>query len=375
MIALTGASGQLGRLTLRMLRERVDAAQVVALSRTPEAITGLGVPTRLADFDDPDGLVTAFDGVERLLLVSTNVFGDRRVQQEASAVRAAVEAGVGHVIYTSIAGAGDPAHPAAVAADHRATETALAESGLAYTVLGNSMYTQLIPMGLDVMLASGMLLDNSGYGATSYVTREDCAAVAAAVLAHGGYEGERLDVTGPRAITQAEVAALITEFSGVRVCYRPITDAQTVADLVAHGMAEPAARLFATIGKSTRDGYTCVVTDVVERITGHGATSVAEFLAATCAARFGDEKPPSDAIWFDLALRELRGLGGAWNPTRPRRRPQARSAVTATAGPRSEARHRGATIDRDRKPQCRCQGGERECGCWPASTRDLFQIH
>ncbi|MDT5034938.1 MAG: hypothetical protein QOE03_123, partial [Micromonosporaceae bacterium] len=108
MIALTGASGQLGRLTLRMLVERVDAAQVVALSRTPEAIAGLGVPTRLADFDDPDGLVTAFDGIERVLLVSTNVFGDRRVQQEANAVRAAVEAGVGHVLYTSIAGAGDP---------------------------------------------------------------------------------------------------------------------------------------------------------------------------------------------------------------------------------------------------------------------------
>ncbi|MDT5036317.1 MAG: hypothetical protein QOE03_1502, partial [Micromonosporaceae bacterium] len=268
----------------------------------------------------------------------------------------------------------DPAHPAAVAADHRATETALAESGLAYTVLGNSMYTQLIPMGLDVMLATGMLLDNSDDGATSYVTREDCAAVAAAVLAGGGYEGQRLEVTGPRAVTQAEIAALITEFTGIRVRYRPITDEQTVGDLVAHGMPEPQARLFATIGTSTRNGYTRVVTDVVERITGRRATSVAEFLAATCATRFGDESPSSDAIWFNLAL-HLAGRDGAWNPTRPRRRRGARSPVSAVTGPLSEAPGRGAGVDQDRKPRCGCHGGERECGCWPTSNRDPLPIH
>jgi NAD(P)H dehydrogenase (quinone) len=362
MIALTGASGRLGRLTLRMLLERVDAARVVALSRTPEAVADLGVATRVADFDDPDGLVTAFDGAERLLLVSTNVFGARRVRQEANAVRAAVEAGVGHVLYTSIACAGDPAHPAAVAADHRATETALAESGLAYTVLRNSMYTQLIPMGLDVVLATGMLQDNSGDGATSYVTREDCAAVAATVLVRGGHEGRRLEVTGPRAVTQSEVAALITEFSGLAVRYCPITDDETVTDLVAHGMAEPAARLFATIGKSTREGYTNIVTDVVERITGHGATSVAEFLAAECAAKFGDENPPRWSV-------SLNGTDSAFSTLRtrpaPRRRPDARSPVTAASGSRSGTRGRRGAAEHDRKPQCRSGRIERECGCWP----------
>jgi NAD(P)H dehydrogenase (quinone) len=290
MIAVTGASGQLGRLTLRLLLEQVDAGQVVALSRTPQALADLGVATRVADFDDPDGLVSAFDGVERLLLISTNVFGTsgRGAWQHANAVRAAVEAGVGHVLYTSITRAGDPAHPAAAAAEHRASEELLAASGLAYTVLRDSMYTQLILMGIEVMLATGMFLDNSGDGATSYVTREDCAAVAAAVLATGGYEGQRLEVTGPRAFTLAEVAALITEFTGVAVRYVPITDEETIADLVVHGMAESAARMFATIGKSTRDGYTNVVTDVVEQITGRRATSVADFLAANCAVPAGD---------------------------------------------------------------------------------------
>jgi NAD(P)H dehydrogenase (quinone) len=148
------------------------------------------------------------------------------------------------------------------------------------------MFTELILMSLDVMVSTGRLLDNSGDGATSYVTREDCAAVAATVLAHGGYEGQRLEVTGPRALTLAEVTVLVTEFTGIPVSYVPITDEETVAGLVAHGMAEPVARQFATIGRSTREGYTNVVTDVVERITGRRATSVAEFLAARCFPLF-----------------------------------------------------------------------------------------
>jgi NAD(P)H dehydrogenase (quinone) len=327
MIAVTGASGQLGRLTVRLLLERVDAAQVIALSRTPAAVADLGVRTRAADFDDPDSLLAAFDGAERLLLVSTNVFGTtgRRVHQHANAVEAAVKAGVGQVIYTSIADAGNPGHPAAIAADHRATETALAESGLAYTVLRNSMYTQLILTGLDVMLATGALLDNTGHGATSYVTREDCAAVAAAVLADGGYEDQRLEVTGPAAVTQAEIAALITEFTGVGVRYVPITDEETVADLVAHGMAEPAARLYATIGKSTRDGYTNVVTDVVERITNHKATSVADFLATNCAGLFSDWYRRPASPWINTVgstrrVRPTRQIDATWVRRRSIRR-------------------------------------------------------
>jgi NAD(P)H dehydrogenase (quinone) len=319
MIAVTGASGQLGRLTVRLLLERVDAARVIALSRTPQAIEDLGVATRVADFDDPDSLVAAFDGAERLLLVSTNVFGTtgRRVQQHANAVRAAVTAGVGHVLYTSFTGAGDPSHPAAVAAEHRASEAALAESGLAYTVLRNNMYTQLILMGLDVALTCGMLVDNSGYGATGYVTREDCAAVAAAVLAQGGYEGQRLEVTGPRALTLVEIAALITEISGVAVRYLPITDEETVGALVAYGMAEPVARLFATIGKSTRDGYTNVVTDVVERITGRRATSVADFLAANYVAPIGNwGARPTTTRAGSARLRRIRS-GHSGPGTRP----------------------------------------------------------
>lgn len=285
MIALTGASGQLGRLTARRLLDHVDAARVVALSRTPEALADLAVASRAADFDTPDTLVRAFGGIDRLLIISTNVFDatGRRIRQHTNAVRAAARAGVGHVIYTSISRADDPRNPAAVAADHRATELALADSGVPYTVLRNNLYAQLILMGLEATLNSGLLVDNNGHGASAYVTREDCAAVAATVLAHGGYQGQRLEVTGPVALTLTDVAALISEFSGLPVRYLPISDEETVIGLVAHGMPAPLARQFATIGASVRHGYTSTVTNTVKQITGQAAVSVAEFLAATFA--------------------------------------------------------------------------------------------
>lgn len=281
MIAVTGASGRLGRLVVRLLLQHIDAADIVALSRRPAACVDLGVTSRLLDFDDPDTLPRAFDGAERLMIISTNTLdpGGRRVRQHANAVGAAVRAGVGHLVYSSISCADDPEHPAAVAADHRATEAVLADCGVPYTVLGNCMYTELIVMGLDTTLATGLMLDNCGGGASAYVSRADCAAVAAAVLASGSHEGQRLNVTGPQALTQWEIAALITEFSGVPVQYVPIRDEETVAGLVAHGMPEETAQQFATIGRSIREGYTSTVTDVVERTTGRRATSIADFLA------------------------------------------------------------------------------------------------
>lgn len=299
MIALTGASGQLGRLTARRLLDHVDAARVVALTRTPEAIAGLGVARRLADFDEPAALVRAFDGVERLLIVSTNVLDTtgRRIRQHTNAVRAAARAGVGHIIYTSISRAGDPGNPAAVAADHRATEAALADSGVPYTVLRNYVYTHLIVMGLDVTLSTGLLMDNNGHGACAYVTREDCAAVAATVLARGGYQGQRLEVTGPVALTLADVAALITEFSGIPVRYVPVSDEQIVTDLTANGMPAPLARQFATIGTSIRNGYAGKVTDTVKQITGRAAVSPAEFLDRTFAMLRRDAVSRPDPHW------------------------------------------------------------------------------
>jgi NAD(P)H dehydrogenase (quinone) len=290
MIVVSGASGQLGRRTVEYLRERVDARRVVAVSRTPERLADLGVATRRADFDDPAGLATAFDGAERLLLISTDAVGQPgvRVRQHTSAIQAAAKAGVGQVLYTSFVRTTDPRNPTFVAPDHAGTEQALVESGLAYTVLRENVYVDLQLFSLPGAVAAGVLATNDGDGATAYLTRDDIAAVAATLLAEGGYENQRLDLTGPAAVTQSELASILSEVTGVPVRYQPLTDDEAVAGMVEHaGMPEPIAQAYATFGRASREGWLNEVTDVVERVSGRRPTSVAEFLAANRAALLG----------------------------------------------------------------------------------------
>jgi NAD(P)H dehydrogenase (quinone) len=290
MIVVSGASGHLGRRTVEYLRERTEAGRVVALTRTPDTLADLGVAVREADFDDPDGLPAAFDGAERLLLISTDAVGvpGRRITQHTNAIQAAVKAGVGHVIYTSFVHATDPANPAFVATDHAATERALIDSGLTYTMLRENVYTDMLLYSAPAAVAGGVLARNEGAGAIAYVTRDDIAAVAATVLAEGGYEGVRLDLTGPAAVSQAEIAAILSEVTGVPVSYQPLTDDEFVAALVEHaGMPEPGARGYASFGEAARGGWLAGVTDVVARVAGREPRSVADFLAAHRAALLG----------------------------------------------------------------------------------------
>ncbi|WP_257789881.1 SDR family oxidoreductase [Streptomyces sp. 3211] len=288
MIAVSGASGRIGGKVIEILQER-GSARLVALTRTPERLAGMGVVARAADFDDPDRLVKALDGVERMLLVSTDAVGPggRRIRQQSNAVRAAIAAGVGHVIYTSFTRVGDVANPLAVAEDHRATEHALATSGMAFTSLRHNTYTEMLLMRTPEALSSGVLKDNSGDGATGYVTRDDCAEVAATLLAEGGHEGEFLEVTGPEALTQHEVAALLADITGRPVRFQPQCDDEAVSDLVKRGMTIPMAQFLTTFAQAGREGFKDTVTDVVERLAGRKPTSVADFLRANRAALHG----------------------------------------------------------------------------------------
>lgn len=201
-IAITGASDLLGRATAELLQGSVDPHDAVLTTREPAALADLaarGAHVRRADFTDPATLSGAFAGVERLLIVSTDAVGTR-LDGHRAAVTAA--AGVGHVVHTSFPEP-VPTDPALVVADHAGTEAALADSGTAWTVLRNSLYAHTQVPVVEQAAASGQLVTSADDGATAYVTREDCAAVAAAVLAHGGHAGRAYDVTGPRAWTAA----------------------------------------------------------------------------------------------------------------------------------------------------------------------------
>jgi NAD(P)H dehydrogenase (quinone) len=280
-IVITGASGHLGRATAGMVLERMPASEVILTTRHPEEISDLaarGAEVREADFERPETLVGAFEGGEKLLLISTDAVG-ARVDQQRAAIEAAGKAGIRHVIYTSYLNPVED-NPAAVTADHRETEAVLRESGLAWTALRNGLYAEYqVPAGAQA-IATGRLVHNNGDGETAYVSREDCAAAAAAVLSTESHDGEAYDITGPRPLSQDDVAALLSEVSGRPVEAVSVDDEEFVQGLAAYGMPEPAARSIATFGRAIREGFISEASGAVENLTGRPPRSLREVFEA-----------------------------------------------------------------------------------------------
>jgi NAD(P)H dehydrogenase (quinone) len=285
-IVITGASGQLGRLTAEAVLENVPPSDLTLVTRTPEALADLaagGATVRAGDFDDPASLPAAFEDGEKLLLISTDRAGDRVPQQQA-AIDAAAAAGVRSVVYTSILNPSD-SNPAAVAAEHRATEEHVRARGLGWTFLRNGIYADLQVQAAAAALATGKLLTNDGAGRTSYVARSDLALAAATVLTSDGHDGKAYDLTGPEALGAADLARLFAEAGGRPVEPVFLDDEAWVAAMVEHaGMPEPVARTYATFGIAARQGYLGIVSPTLEQLIGRPRKTVRELLLEQLAA-------------------------------------------------------------------------------------------
>jgi NAD(P)H dehydrogenase (quinone) len=280
-IAITGAAGQLGRLTAQLVLERAPADEVVLVTRRPDAIADLadaGATVRHGDFDEPESLPGAFAGCERLLLISADTVGER-VRQHRAAVDAAAAAGVRHVIYTSIVNAGSEL-PLVVSHEHGETERAIRARGLRWTALRNGLYAEFEVAGAARAAASGQLVHNNGDGATAYVSREDCAAAAAAVLTTDGHEDRIYNITGPELVSQADLAALVAEITGRPVEAIAIDDEAAAQALVDVGLPPEMARVYASFGTAIREGVLTTVSTAVHDLTGREPRSLRDVLEA-----------------------------------------------------------------------------------------------
>jgi NAD(P)H dehydrogenase (quinone) len=273
-IAITGASGQLGRATTAELLERVASEDLVLLTRDPSQLDGTGIETRAFDWNDANP--QTLHGIDKLLLISGDDIGTRLPGQLAT-IEAARQAGVGSVAYTSIVNPSD-SNPAAAAPSHRATEDALRASGLGWTFLRNSIYADMLLRSAPAALATGKLVSNEGEGRTSYVSRADCAAAAAAVLADD-HDGKAYDITGPEALSARDVAALLAELSGKPVEAVLVDDDTWVAGMSEH-LPEPVARLLATFGMAMRGYFHAAVSASFEELVGRPPQQVRHVLAA-----------------------------------------------------------------------------------------------
>lgn len=267
--AITGASGSLGRLTAEALLHRVEPGEVVLITRTPDRLADLaarGAQVRTGDFSRPDTLPAAFDEARELLLISTDAVG-ARVPQHQAAVEAAAKSGVRRIVYTSVPKP-SPDNPAFVVADHAATEAALRDSGLRWTVLRNNLYAEYQLDGLQHAASSGRYATNTGAGRAAYVTRTDCAAAAAGALISREVDDTAVDVTGPRALDAQDMARLAAGLGARPVEVQQFDDAAYTAGLIRAGVPEAIAVGLASFGAAIRLGHLGAVTDAVQRLSG-----------------------------------------------------------------------------------------------------------
>ncbi len=245
MYAVTGASGQLGRLVIDALLRTVAPSEVVALVRNPSKLADLaarGVVVRAFDYDAPATLVPALAGVDRLLLISSSEVGSREAQHGA-VIAAARTAGVGYIAYTSILHA--DANPMNLAIEHRATEAAIAASGLPHAFLRNGWYTENYVMSVAPAIEHGALIGSAGDGRVSSASREDYADAAAAVLVDGSVETRIFELAGDDAYTLTDFAAAIGDIAGRPVIYKDLPQDDYRGVLEGAGLPAPIADMLA----------------------------------------------------------------------------------------------------------------------------------
>jgi NAD(P)H dehydrogenase (quinone) len=296
---ITGASGAYGqRLIHSLIGNGTQPSSLILITRSPSKLADLaqaGCTVRKGSFDDPqDVLAVAFSGAETIFMISTSRAG-ARLPQHQNAISAAASAGVKHMVYTSFVGADLQAPTAMVAQEHGATEEMLRQSGMAWTVLRDSMYMEaIVDVALPPAVREGVLRSNAGSGKTGFVSRQNCVEAAAAVLkSPTAHQNVAYHITGPESLTWAEVAALAARLTGRPVEFQATTDEESFGIFDSMGIPRhPSDDLEAqgvqgyhwnstdmvSFGKAIRLGELDVVSDDFRRLTGNTPTTIANFM-------------------------------------------------------------------------------------------------
>ena len=243
MIVITGATGQLGRLVIEKLLASVPANEIVAAVRNPQKADDLaarGIQVRQADYDQPDTLAQAFQGADKLLLVSANEIG-RRLPQHRAVIEAAKTAKVGLLVYTSILHA--DSSPLPLAAEHKATESLIQASGIPFVLLRNGWYSENYLASVPAALQHGVMLGSAGDGRIASAARADYAEAAAAALTRSSQAGRVYELAGDDSYTLTELSQEISRQTGKTVVYQNLPEVEFKAALVGAGLPEGLATL------------------------------------------------------------------------------------------------------------------------------------
>lgn len=271
-IAVTGATGELGRLVIAKLKNTVPAGELIALVRSPAKAADLGVEARAADYTQPGTLEPALQGVDTLLLISGNEIG-HRVAQHANVIAAAKKAGVKRIVYTSVLRA--DTSPLSLAPEHLQTETDLKHSGIAFTILRNGWYTENYMNSVAPALAQGTLHSSAGDAKIASASRQDYADAAAVVLTQPGHDGKTYELAGDTSYTLDDLAAEISRQTGKTVTHQSVPEGDYAAALAQAGVPAGFAAALASFDVAASKGALFDDGHQLSRLIGHPTTPLA----------------------------------------------------------------------------------------------------
>jgi NAD(P)H dehydrogenase (quinone) len=280
MILITGAAGHLGTAVITHLLRTVPASQLVALVRTEQkgaALAAQGVTLRLGDYNDPASLDQALRGVEKVLLISALSLD--RLSGHQHVIDAAKRAGVQHLAYTGVTMQHEETSPlASIMQSHFQTEDYLRASGLAFTLLRNGLYAEVLPFCLGTQAVASGVTFPAGHGRVPYILRTELAEIAVKVLTEAGHANQTYQLTGPQALSFADVARLLAELSGQPVAYHDVDPVAFATQQQQAGMPPLLIQVRNGFAAAIKRGDFDTVYADAARLLGRPPTPVREYL-------------------------------------------------------------------------------------------------
>jgi NAD(P)H dehydrogenase (quinone) len=278
-LLVTGATGKLGTKIVETLLETVPASQVAVSVRNPEKAEGFkarGVEVRHGDFDRPETLDLAFEGIDRLLIISADGDNETRIRQHTDAVAAAARAEVKFIAYTSAANASEST--LLLAPPHRATEEAILKTGIPYSFLRNNWYLENETASIQGVLAGAPWLTSAGSGKVGWALQQEYAEAAAVVLAGEGHENTTYELSG-KLLTQEEFAVALSTVLNKEVPVQQVDDATYVEIMKGAGIPDFIIPMLVGIQQGIREGALEVESNDFEKLLGRPLTPINEALS------------------------------------------------------------------------------------------------
>ncbi|WP_340111229.1 SDR family oxidoreductase [Maribellus mangrovi] len=276
-IAVTGATGQLGRLVVEQLKSRVSTENIIALVRSPEKATDLGVEARKFDYSEAGELEGALAGIDSLVLISGSEVG-LRATQHSNVIDAAKAAGVKWIVYTSLLHANSST--LSLAGEHIATEQKLKESGIEHTILRNGWYTENYTGSIEGALAGGAFIGSAGEGKISSAARADYAEAAAVAVSDESHKRKTYELAGDEFYTLTGLAAEISKQSGKDIPYKNLLEEDYASALKSFGIPDAFAGAIASWDVSASKGDLFDDSKELSKLIGRATTPMAETVKA-----------------------------------------------------------------------------------------------